>query len=146
MNGVSAAAIAFFLGAMISIYMPMNGGVSRLTGSPLLANVVFYFTAFIGSAAMLLAVGGWKSVAKLREIPPILFTAGLMSSVMVLATIILLPRLGARKLFLAQVAGQILMAIAVAHFGLFDTPRDTLTLKKTIGAALLLAGTIVSVL
>lgn len=138
--------LAFFLGTMISVYMPMNGSVSRLTGSPLLANVVFYFFAFVGSAAMLLALGGWRAAAKLREAPPVLFAAGLMSSVMVLGTIILLPRLGARKLFLAQVAGQILMAVVVAHFGLFGTPRDALTLKKTIGAVLLVAGTIVSVL
>jgi len=146
MSATTAALIAFFLGTMISVYMPMNGGVSRITGSPLLANVVFYFIAFSGSAAMLFALGGHRAVGKLRDVPPVLFAAGLMSSVMVLATIILLPKLGARKLFLAQVAGQILMAIVVAHFGLLGTPRDALTVKKIAGALLLIAGTIVSVL
>jgi len=138
--------MAFLLGASISIYHPMNGSVSRITGSPLLTNVVFYFFALLSSFVMLVAFGGLKFFGKLREVPPVLFIAGVMSAIMVLGTLILLPRLGARRLFLLQVAGQILMAIIVAHFGLLDTQHDPLTIRKAIGAGLLLAGAIVSVI
>ena len=146
MSGFVAILMAFLLGATISVYHPMNGNVSRITGSPLLTNVIFYFFALISSFLMMLAFGGHKYIGKLREVPPILYLSGVMSAIMVLGTLILLPRLGTRKLFLLQVAGQIVMAIAVSHFGLLNTARDTLTARKAIGALLLLAGAVVSVI
>ena len=129
---------------MIAVYQPMNGSVSRIVGSPLLANVVFYFVALVAASAMLFAFGGLKTMERLRSVPPVLLTAGVMSAVMVLGTIVLLPRLGARRLFLLQVSGQILAAMLIGHFGLMGLPRDPLTLRKLGGGLLLLLGAIVS--
>lgn len=147
----AALLAAALLGAMISVYQPMNGMVSRHAGSPLVANTLFYLVAFLSSAAMLgawslLQPDGPSPVARLKGLPPILLLAGAMSAVMVLSTIALLPRLGARRLFLLQVAGQVLMALVVGHFGILGTARDPLTLRKALGAVLLLAGAVVSVL
>ncbi len=151
MSTFAALLTAGLLGATISIYQPMNGLVSRITGSPLAANTLFYFVAFLSSAAMmsvwtLVRPGAPGLVSRLLELPPALLLAGTMSSVMVLGTILLLPRLGARRLFLLQVAGQVVMALAVGHFGLLGTARDPLTVRKALGAVLLLAGAVVSVL
>lgn len=151
MSTFAALLSAVLLGAMISVYQPMNGLVSRHSGSPLVANTLFYLVAFLSSAAMLAAWGlirpeGPSPAARLRGLSPPLLLAGTMSAVMVLSTIALLPRLGARRLFLLQVAGQVLMALAVGHLGILGTARDLLTLRKTLGAALLLAGAVVSVL
>jgi bacterial/archaeal transporter family-2 protein len=144
MSEAAALALAFLLGAMISIYQPMNGSVSRMIGSPLLANVIFYFIGCLTSVVMLLASGGLRFEPKLRTVPPLLYTAGIMSAIMVLGTIILLPRLGARRLFILQVAGQVLLAMFVAHFGLLGLPQDPLTVKKLAGAAIVLIGAVVS--
>ena len=151
MSTFAALLIAGLLGATISIYQPMNGLVSRITGSPLAANTLFYLVAFLSSAGMLavwtlVRPGAPGVTARLLGLPPAQFLAGTMSSVMVLGTIVLLPRLGARRLFLLQVAGQVIMALAVGHFGILGTARDPLTLRKALGAALLLAGAVVSVL
>ncbi|MCK7480967.1 MAG: DMT family transporter [Candidatus Moduliflexus flocculans] len=118
---------------------------------PLAANTLFYLVAFLSSAAMmtlwsLVRPGAPGLAARLAGLPPALLLAGTMSSVMVLGTIILLPRLGARRLFLLQVAGQVIMALVVSHLGILGTPRDPLTLRKGLGAFLLLAGAVVSVL
>lgn len=151
MSIFTALLTAGVLGAMISIYQPMNGLVSRITGSPLAANTLFYLIAFLSSAAMmtvwsLVRPGAQGLAARLAGLPPALLLAGTMSSVMVLGTIILLPRLGARRLFLLQVAGQVIMALVVSHLGILGTARDPLTLRKALGAVLLLAGAVVSVL
>ncbi|GAB1482586.1 DMT family transporter [Treponema sp.] len=146
MGTTAALIIAVLLGSMISIYHPMNGNISRITGSALIANCIFYFFALVSSFLMMVAFGGLKHLGKIKEIPPILYLAGIMSAIMVLGTLVLLPRLGARKLFLLQVTGQIIMAIIVSHFGLIYTPHDPLTLRKTIGALLLIAGAVVSVI
>lgn len=151
MSTFAALLTAGILGATISIYQPMNGLVSRFTGSPLAANTLFYLVAFLSSAAMmsvwtLVRPGAPGLAARLLELPPALLLAGTMSSIMVLGTIVLLPRLGARRLFLLQVAGQVIMALAVSQFGILGTARDPLTLRKALGAVLLLAGAVVSVL
>jgi len=138
--------LAFALGASISIYHPMNGIISRLTRSPVLTNVVFYFIAFFSSLLMLFFYGGFKQFVRVKDIPPILYITGVMSSIMVLGTIVLIPRLGTRKLFILQVAGQIAMSVAVSNFGLFETPRDPLTLRKALGTIVMLAGAAISVL
>lgn len=144
MTALAPLLLAFALGAMLSIYQPMNASVSRLTGSPILANVVFYGIGLATSVVLLLASGGLKYASRLRGAPPILYTAGIMSAFMVLGTIVLLPRLGARRLFLLQVSGQILMAMLVSHFGLLGLPHDPLTPRKMAGAFILLIGAIIS--
>jgi len=136
--------LAFLLGAMISVYQPMNASVSRIVGSPLLANVVFYCIALAAASLLFILFSGVKPMARLRDVPPALFSAGAMSAVMVLGTIILLPRLGTRRLFLLQVAGQIIGAMLIGHYGLLGLPRDPLTLRKFGGGLVLLIGAILS--
>jgi uncharacterized membrane protein YdcZ (DUF606 family) len=43
-----------------------------------------------------------------------------------------------------ELTGQILMALVVSHFGLLESPRDPINMKKMIGAVLVLAGAIFS--
>jgi transporter family-2 protein len=144
MSDWPSLALAFVLGATISIYQPMNAMVARHVGSPLLANLLFYLFAVGASLALLLLFGAGGGLRQLRSLPPVLLLAGIMSAFMVLGTIALLPKLGARRLFLLQVAGQILMAMLVGHFGLLGLPADALSGRKLLGAVLILLGAVVS--
>ena len=137
-------ALAFVLGASISVYQPLNAVVARITGTPLVANVVFFGFAFLTSLALTFLFGASSGFSKLGAVRPVQLLPGVASAFMVLGTIALLPRLGARRLFLLQVAGQILMAMIVGQFGLVETPQDPLTLRKMLGALLILAGALVS--
>lgn len=137
--------LAVVLGATISIYMPMNGAIAKVAGSPIVANVLFYFVGLLTSLAMLGLFGDVKTILKLKNLPPCLLITGAMSALMVLGTIFLLPQLGAAKLFLLQIVGQIIMAMIVSHFGLFESAQDPITLQKIIGAAFLVVGAIITV-
>ncbi len=57
----------------------------------------------------------------------------------------LIPHLGARRFFILGVAGQILMAVLVSHFGILESPRDAVTIKKLIGAFLVVFGAYISI-
>jgi transporter family-2 protein len=61
-----------------------------------------------------------------------------------LGTTILIPHIGARKFFILLIAGQVLMAIVVSHFGLLESPKDPVNMKKMIGAVLVLSGALFS--
>ena len=137
--------LAVVLGAAISIYMPMNGAIAKVAGSPIVANVLFYFVGLLTSLALLGVFGDFRAVLKLKNLPPLLLLTGVMSALMVLGTIFLLPKLGAGKLFLLQIVGQIGMAMLVSHFGLLESPQDPITAQKIIGAAFLVIGAIITV-
>jgi len=132
------------MGAMMSVYLPMNSVVARYSGSPLTANIAFYVVGLLTSIVILSLFGDFKTILKFRDVPPYLFLVGVMSAVLVLGTIVLIPKFGARKVFILLIAGQVIMAMIVSHLGILESPKDPITLRKLVGAALLVFGVVVS--
>jgi bacterial/archaeal transporter family-2 protein len=133
-------AIAFLMGVVTAIYLPMNGVVAKHVGSALLANIPFYLLGTLTTLLLASATGNFSAVARFREVPSYLYLSGVISAFLVFGSSFLLPRLGAGRFFVLFVAGQILMALVVSHFGLLASPKDPISLKKTIGAVLLIVG------
>jgi transporter family-2 protein len=77
-------------------------------------------------------------------VPKYLYLAGFISAFMIIGTTIIIPRIGARKFFILLLSGQILMALVVSHLGILESPEDPVTLKKLIGAALVVTGAALS--
>ena len=136
--------LAFSMGLIMSIYLPMNSSVAKYLGSAVTANVTFFFLALLTSILILLLSGHFTAVNQLKNVPVFLYLTGVISAFVVLGTTYLIPHIGARKFFILLITGQILMAIVVSHFGILESPKDPITLKKIIGAVLVLAGAIFS--
>ena len=136
---------ALSIGAISSIYMPMNSSVSRYLGSPLTASITFYFVALITSLLLFAIFGETETIFNIGSVPPYLYLTGFISAFIVLSITFLIPILGARKLVILSLAGQLLMAMIVSHFGVLESPLDPVNFKKVIGAVLLIMGAIVSV-
>ncbi len=137
--------LAVLMGALLSVYLPMNSSVSRYLRSPVAANAVLYLVALLTTILALVLSGSQRTVQQVKTVPAYLFLAGVMSAFVVLGTTFLIPRIGARRLFMLQVTGQVLMAMVLSHFGALESPRDPVTVRKLVGAALLLLGAVVSV-
>ena len=136
--------LAFTMGLVMSIYLPMNSSVAKYVGSSIAANVIFFIVALLTSALIFLLSGRWDTINHLKDVPPFLYLAGFVSAFVVLGTTILIPHIGARKFFILLITGQILMAIVVSHFGILESPKDPINMQKMIGAALVLTGAIFS--
>lgn len=137
--------IALMIGVIAAIYLPMNSSVSRHLGSPLTANITFYSVALVTSILLFLMYGEFATIANLGNVPPWLYLTGFISAFIVLAITFLIPKIGARQLVVLSVAGQMIMAMLISHFGVLESPQDPITVKKVAGAALLVAGVAVSV-
>jgi bacterial/archaeal transporter family-2 protein len=135
---------ALCIGAIISIYFPMNSAVSRYMGSPLTANISFFVVALLTSILLFVFWGETKTLGNVKQVPSYLFLTGVISAFIVLGTTFLIPQLGARKFFILTIAGQIVMAMIVSHFGVLESPKDPVTIKKIVGAVFLFIGAIVS--
>ena len=137
--------IAFLMGVILSTYLPMNSSASRYLGSSIAASFSFFIVATATSMLILLFSGQYQCLTKLKTVPVYLHIAGIISAFFIVGTTFLVPKIGARTFFILLVSGQILMAIAISHFGLLESPQDPVTLKKVAGAFLVIAGAVLSV-
>jgi bacterial/archaeal transporter family-2 protein len=138
---------AFVMGAITPIYLPMNSSVARYVGSPILANIAFFF---MGLAATLIALSitllltsntdGVAIAEKFRNVPSYLYLSGVFSAVLILGTSALIPRLGASNFFVLFVLGQVIMAAVVSHLGILESPKDPISLQKIVGIMFLITG------
>ena len=138
-------ALAVLMGIVMSIYLPMNSSVSKYIGSTITANVTFFSVALLTSIVIFISFGEFHSIYNIRDVPVYLFSTGFISAFIVLGMTFLIPHLGARRFFILGVAGQILMAVLVSHFGILESPRDAVTIKKLIGAFLVVFGAYISI-
>lgn len=136
--------IALLMGALMSVYLPMNGAVSRYLGSAMAATITFFSVALATAIIIFVFWGEHSAMTKLRQVPSWLYLSGFLSAFMIIGTTYLIPHLGARRFFILLVSGQVLMAIVVSHFGILESPADAITLKKLCGAALVIAGVFLS--
>jgi len=136
--------IAFLMGVILSTYLPMNSAASRYLGSSIAASFSFFIVATTTSLCILLFSGQYQCLTKLKSVPVYLHIAGIISAFFIVGTTFLVPRIGARTFFILLVSGQILMAIAISHFGLLESPQDPVTIKKLAGAMLVIGGAILS--
>lgn len=137
--------IAFLMGVTLSVYLPMNSSASKYLGSSIAASATFFVVATM-TVLLILVLGGYHhSLARIRNVPPYLHIAGIISAFFIIGTTFLIPKIGARTFFIMLVSGQILMAIIISHFGILESPQDPISLKKTLGAILVIAGAVLSV-
>jgi transporter family-2 protein len=136
--------LAFLSGAVIAVYIPMNAQLSKFLNSAILTNVLFFLGAFITSVAVFAVFGGAGSLASVPKAPPHLLLTGIAGAAMIFLASVLVPRLGASRMFMLLLAGQLIMAVLVSHFGLFGSPRDPVTWRKAAGAAVMIVGSILA--
>lgn len=138
--------LAVLMGIMLAVYLPMNSVVARYLNSPIAASVPFFLIALITSILLLFLSGDSTTLLNIKNVPPYFFLAGFISAFMIIGTTFLIPGLGARQFFIVVLAGQIIMAMVLSHFGFLESPKDPITIKKLLGALLLFIGAVISTL
>jgi len=144
MQTVLFTMLSLLMGIMLAIYLPMNSTVARYLGSSIAASIPFFLIAFITTIFMYFLISDYTTILKANTIPFYLFLPGFIAAFMVLGTTFLIPKIGARKFFILTITGQIFMGIVLSNYGLLESPKDTITIKKLCGAVLMLAGAVLS--
>jgi transporter family-2 protein len=132
------------MGGLMSIYLPMNGLISKYINSSITANMTFFIVAFFTAFIIFLVFGDFTTIPKLESVPRYLFLSGFFSAFIILGTTFLIPHLGARTFFILLITGQIMIAIVVSNYGILSSPKDPITIKKILGAALVILGAFIS--
>lgn len=136
--------LAMFMGAAISVYIPMIAQSARIMGAPVMGNVPFFAVAFFSSVIISGLFGvRYADYSKVTLVPSWLFLAGIVSAFMIVGTSYLVPRIGTGALFVAMVSGQIIFGLIINQFGLLNVPVQPITMMKALGAAMVIGGAVI---
>lgn len=132
--------LTMFLGVVLTVHLAMNGKVGAVLGNPRVGNALFWCIGAV--TAVLIGLTGWHAAALsgLRQVNPILLTAGAMGATLVFAIAWLIPQIGAGPMTLMLLAGQILSAMMLSHFGWLGSPVQPVTAINIVGALIMLGG------
>ena len=133
--------VALGAGVSVATQQVLNGSLRTALGSPTWAGLASYagglVTMIVAVIALREGVPSWKTVV---DVPWYAWSGGVFGGAFILLAILLLPTLGAATLFALVIAGQVLAAITLDHFGAFGLTPHPIGTARLVGAALLIAG------
>ena len=129
-----------FLGVILAVHLAMNGKVGSVMNNPRVGNAVFWCIGAL--AAVFIGLTGWQSGAlqPLKQVNPVLLTAGALGACLVFAIAWLIPQVGAGSVMITLLAGQVIGGLIMSHFGWLGSPVSPVTWLKILGVALMVAG------
>jgi bacterial/archaeal transporter family-2 protein len=135
--------IALVAGMMGPLQAGLNGKMGRAIESPVYAALIsFAVGTLVLFGYALTARIDFTSIRHAADTHWSVWTAGFLGAFYVTAAIILTPRLGAALTFSLVVAGQLLMAVFLDHFGLLGVSVQPLSWQRITGIVLITAGVI----
>ncbi|WP_372706213.1 DMT family transporter [Brevundimonas sp.] len=141
MNPTVLAMLAVVLGgAATALQAPTNAKMMTGVGSPVNAAFISFAvgTAALGILAVILQAK--PDMAASRALPWYAWVGGLYGAIFVVAAAWGVPRLGVATTIILMVAGQLLLSVALDHFGAMGMPKQPLSWGRVAGVGLVLAG------
>ncbi|MEA3079972.1 MAG: bacterial/archaeal transporter family-2 protein, partial [Sphingomonadales bacterium] len=104
-------------GGMIALQAPTNAILSRAGESPVLAALISFVVGTAGLLVVWLAGGNRPRPSAFAGLPWYAWIGGLYGATFVAVAAFAAPRIGLASLITIGIAGQIVMAMALDHFG-----------------------------
>ena len=136
--------LSVFLGVVLTVHLAMNGMVGAAINNARVGNAVFWCVGAV--TAVIIGLTGWQSgaLSGLATINPLLLTAGAMGASLVFGIAYLIPRVGAGPFTYALLAGQIVSAMVLSHYGWLGSPKQPITPMGIVGVVVLILGVILT--
>ena len=137
-----ASLFALVAGALIALQFGVNAALRGFLGSesPFYATFVSYAVGTLASLACLLAVRpALPAWSRVLAVPWWAWTGGAIGVGYVTASVLLAPKLGATRLIVLVVAGQLLASVVFDHFGLIGYAARPFNAWRAVGCALMVA-------
>ncbi len=136
--------LALAAGMMMPTQGAINTKLASYVESPVTAAFISFFVGTIALFGYLLISGtSLNSLTNSKNAPVIAWTGGLLGAFFVSAIAASVPRLGVALTFSLAIAGQMLITLAIDHFGFLDVPIKEISLARIFGVVLIVAGVIV---
>ena len=96
--------------------------------------------------AVAIGLSGWQTGALtgLKQVNPVLLTAGAMGATLVFGIAWLIPQIGAGPMTIMLLFGQIVSAMTLSHFGWLGSPVQPVSMTNIIGALIMVGGIVLA--
>jgi transporter family-2 protein len=130
-----------FVGASLAVQIGLNATMRQYVGSPIAAALVNFG---VGTLALFLiflfARGSLPLLAQAGSAPWWTWAAGLLGAVFIASSTLFGPLIGGATFLAVLVAGQMIAALAIDHYGVLSFPVRPVDGWRIAGAVLIVAG------
>lgn len=138
--------LAFLTGIAISVQAGVNANLRQMLGNPVMAAAVSFGSGFLSLAiALLLMRAPLPALDTIRQISWWKWTGGLIGAIYVTTVIVSVPRIGTANLVSLSVAGQLLAAVVLDHYGLLGFAQHPANGWRLLGLLLIVGGVLLVV-
>ena len=140
-NDLIFLALALMTGALIPIQAATNAAFSKSIGTPLITGLMVFIVGLVGMLFFtLLSRTSFPARQQLVSAPLYGYLGGIIVATYVVMITILVPKIGVGTAIGLIVTGQIICAVAIDHFGLFNVVVRSISLTRVIGMLLMIGG------
>ncbi len=137
---------AFGVGLILAVHLAMNADVGQKLGNARAGNAIFWVIGAIVAVVIWLAGPDRSAVSQISKINPLLLLAGVLGASLVLATAVIIPKIGAGAANVMLLSGQVIAGILISHFALWSSPEVSITSLKLLGIAIMIGGAYIAVM
>lgn len=134
------ALLILIAGAMTAAQPPTNAILARSSGSVIFAAFLSFAVGTLALVGVLLATQPKLALAPLKDVPWYAWAGGFYGAFFVAVGAYAAPRLGIALLVTIAVAGQMIAALALDHFGAFGIERTPISIGRVLGILLIVGG------
>lgn len=142
MAAISFVVLALLIGVSITLQSGVNTQLRLVLGSPFQAGFVSFAIGTVALGVYAFSLPSRWTFSGVGNAPWWVWTGGLLGAYIVTMVIVLAPRLGATVLVALIVAGQMITALILDHFGLLGFQLHPARWERFLGVVLLLLGVV----
>lgn len=133
--------MALATGALIPVQAATNAAFSKSIGSPYLTGLMVFVVGLIGMSTFIILSGtALPTTRQIISAPAYSYLGGIIVVSYVIAISILVPRIGVGTAIAFIVSGQVIFAVIIDHFGLFDVSPRPVDTTRICGLLMMIAG------
>ena len=134
MNQSVFIAAALITGALLPIQLAFNAQLGGVMKNPFTAGLVVFLVGTAALGAIVIALRpAIPPVGEILAAPKTIWLGGLIATLYIIMVVIVTPKIGVGATAAFIVAGQLIAAVALDHFGAFGAPQISLNLARVAG-------------
>lgn len=134
---------ALIIGGFLSVQGSINTQLSSFLKHPLQASLTNFLVGTVVLILLNIALRtSMPTISEMKAVPWYLFLGGAIGAMFVTSVVLLIPQIGVTTMLAASIAGQLIIAAIIDHYGFFGISVHTISLSRVAGIVLLILGII----
>ncbi|MBT7952048.1 MAG: DMT family transporter [Gammaproteobacteria bacterium] len=137
-NLILISAVGLFGGLAIGLQAPLASIIGQRLG--MLESVFIIHLGGLIAAAALLALAKGGNIGQWQNVPWYALAAGALGVILISAQVFIIPSIGVAATITLIIAGQLIMATCIDHFGFFEIEARSFDWERISGLLIVLLG------